>query len=194
MRRRLVDVQANRYGDERLAHLLRLLRPAPRDWITKAQRIVVAPSIPGHAHAAEMRLTDGDLMVLRQALDDPVFRERFDADPIAAAQAAELHDLALRLASELRELVALAERIALDDVYRAELNTDPMAALVAAGMPSTTVEPLLLALAVPEELLAKLPDVVAHHHEQPPLRATLIITLLESTAVVEAIRSRARRA
>jgi putative modified peptide len=141
-----------------------------------------------------MRLTNGDLVVLRRALDDSAFRERFDADPIAAVRAAELHDLALRLASELRELVALAERIAIDDVYRAELNTDPMAALVAAGMPSTTAEPLLQALAVPEELLAKLPDVVAHLHEQPPLKAPLIITLLESTAVVEAIRSRARRA
>jgi putative modified peptide len=191
---RLVDVRANRYGDERLAHLLRLLRPAPRDWITKAQRIFFDLSTSGHAHAAEMRLTDGDLVVLRHALDDSAFRERFDVDPIAAVQAAELHDLALRLASELRELVALAERIATDDVYRAELNTDPVAALVAVGMPATTAEPLLQALAVPEGVLAKLPEVVAHQHEQPPIKAPLIITLLESTAVVEAIRSRARRA
>jgi hypothetical protein len=132
-------------------------------------------------------------VVLRHALDDPAFRERFDADPIAAVEAADLHDLALRLASELRELVALAERIA-DDVYRTELNADPVAALVAAGMPATTAEPLLQALAVPDDVLAKLPEVVAHQHEPPPLKARLIITLLESTAVVEAIRSRARRA
>ena len=159
-----------------------------------AQRIFFDLSIPGQARAAETRLTDGDLVVLRHALDDPVFRERFDADPIAAAQAAELHDLALRLASEMRELVALAERIAIDDVYRAELDTDPVAALVAAGMPATTAEPLLQALAVPHDVLGKLPEVVAHQHEQPPLKAQLIIALLESTAVVETIRSRARRA
>ena len=194
MLKRPVDVRANPYGDERLARLLRLLPPAPRDWVTKAQRIFFDLSTPGEARAAETRLTDGDLVVLRHALDDPLFRQHFDRDPIAAAQAAELHDLALRLAGEMRELVALAERIALDDVYRAELDANPQEALVAAGMPATTAEPLLQALAVPDDVLAKLPDVVAHQHEPPPLKARLIITLLESAAVVEAIRSRARRA
>jgi hypothetical protein len=188
------DVRVNPYGDERLACLLRLLRPAPRDWITKAQRIFFDLSIPGQARTAETRLTEGDLAELRHALDDPLFRQRFDADPIAAAQAAGLHELALRLASEMRELVALAERIAIDDVYRAELEADPVAALVAAGMPATTAEPLLQALAARDDVLAKLPEVVAHQHEQPPLKARLLITLLGSTAVVETIRSPARRA
>ena len=194
MRWRLVDVRANPYRDERLARLLRILRPAPRDWIASAQRIFFDLSIPGQARAAEARLADGDLVVLRRALDDALFRQRFDADPIAATQAAELHELAARLASEMRELVALAERIAIDDVYRAELDADPAAALVAAGMPATTAEPLLQVLAVSDDVLAKLPDVVAHQHEPPPLKARLIITLLESNAVVETIRSRARRA
>ena len=190
----LFDVRVNPYGDERLARLLRLLRPAPRDWITKAQRIFFDVSIPGQVRAAETRLTDRDLAELSHALDDPLFRRRFDADPIAAAQAAGLHELALRLASEMRELVALAERIAIDDVYRAELDADPVAALVAAGMPATIAEPLLQALAVPDDVLAKLPEVVAHEHEQLPLKARLIVTLLGSTAVVETIRSPARRA
>ena len=64
-----------------------------------------------------------------------------------------------------------------------------MAALVAAGMPAATAEPLLQALAVPDDVLAKLPEVVAHQYEQPPLRARLLILLLGSTAVAEKIRS-----
>lgn len=160
-----------------------------------AQRIFLDLSLPGRPRASETRLAEGDLAELRHALDlDPLFRQRFDADPIAAAQAAGMRELALRLAWEMRELVALAERIASDDVYRAELDADPVAALVAAGMPAATAEPLLQALAVPEKLFAKLPEVVAHQHEQPPLRARLLMILLGSTAVVETIRSPARRA
>jgi hypothetical protein len=94
----------------------------------------------------------------------------------------------------MRELVALAERIANDDVYRAELDRDPVAALVAAGMPAATAEPLLQALAVPEDVLAKLPEVVAHQYEEPPLEARLLILLLGSTAVAEKIRSATRGA
>jgi hypothetical protein len=43
-------------------------------------------------------------------------------------------------------------------------------------------------------VLAKLPEVVAHQHEQPPLKARLLILLLGSSAVAEKIRSPARRA
>jgi hypothetical protein len=178
----------NAHGDVRLAHLLRVLRPAPEGWITKAQRI--------HDAAAEARtLTDRDLAELGQRLEiDPVFRQRFDADPVAAVEAAGMHELALRLEQEMRELVALAERIASDDTYRAELDTDPLAALAATAMPAATAEPLLRALAVPDEVLAKLPDVVAHRYEAPPLRARLLILLLGSPAVSEKIRAATRGA
>ena len=58
----------------------------------------------------------------------------------------------------------MAGRIARDDAYRVELAADPLAALAAAGIPAAaTTEPLLRALAVSEEMVAKLPEVVAHH-------------------------------
>jgi putative modified peptide len=134
-------------------------------------------------------LTAGDLAKLARELEtDSLFRRRFDADPVAAAEAAGMRELALGLEREMRELVALAERIANDDVYRAELDRDPVAALAAAGMPAATAEPLLQALAVPDEALARLPEVVAHQHEQLPLKAHLLILLLGSTAVAEKIR------
>ena len=143
----------------------------------------------------ERWLTDSDLAKLGPELEiDPMFRQRFDADPIAAVEAAGMHELALRLEREMRELVALAERIANDDVYRAELDRDPVTALVAAGIPAATAEPLLQALAVPEDVLAKLPEVVAHQYEEPPLKARLLILLLGSAAVARKIRSAARRA
>jgi hypothetical protein len=184
----LFDVPVNSYGDVRLARLLRLLRPAPPDWVTKAQRI------PFDISARE-RLTDGDLAELGRKLEiDPMFRQRFDADPVAAAEAAGMHELALGLQREMREVVALAERIVNDDVYRAELYTDPVTALVAAGMPAATAEPLLQALSVPDEVLAKLPEVVAHQHEEVPLRARLLIFLLGRPAVAEKIRAASRGA
>jgi hypothetical protein len=174
----LCDVPVNPVGHERLVRLLRLLRPAPQDWVTAAQRI------------PETGLTDGDLSALARELEiDPIFRQRFDADPVAAAEAAGMRELALGLQREMRGLVALAERIANDDVYRAELDTDPVAALVAAGIPAETAEPLLQALAVPDEVLAMLPEVVAHQNEPLPLRARLLILLLGSIAVAEKIRS-----
>jgi len=191
----LIDVPVNPYGDERLARLLRLLRPAPQGWLTKAQRIPLDMSVRDQSVAEERWLTDGDLAELGRQLEiDPMFRQRFDADPVAAAEAAGMRELALGLEREMRELVALAERIANDDVYRAELDTDPVAALVAAGMPAATAEPLLQALAVPDEVLAKLPEVVAHQYEQLPLKARLLILLLGSAAVAEKIRSATRGA
>jgi hypothetical protein len=61
-------------------------------------------------------------------------------------------------------------------------------------MPAATADPLLQALAVPEEVLAMLPEVVAHQHEQLPIEARLLILLLGSTAVAERIRSATRGA
>ena len=140
--------------------------------------------------AAQSGLTEGDLAELGQKLEiDLMFRQRFDVDPVAAAEGAGMHQVALGLKREMLGLVALAERIANDDVYRAELHTDPVGALVAAGMSAATADPLLQALAVPEEVLAMLPEVVAHQHEQLPIEARLLILLLGSTAVAEKIRS-----
>jgi putative modified peptide len=191
----LFDVPLNPYDDGRLVRLLRLLRPAPEGWVTKAQRIPLDMSLGDQPVVEESWLTDGDLAKLGRELEiDPMFRQRFDADPVAAAEAAGMRELALGLEREIRELVALAERIANDDAYRAELDSDPVAALVAVGMPAATVEPLLQALTVPDDLLAKLPEVVAHQHEQLPLRAHLLILLLGSTAVAEKIRSGTRGA
>jgi hypothetical protein len=189
-------VPVDPFDDERLVSLLRLLRPAPQGWVTKARRIPLDISLPDQQVVEARRLTDGDLAKLARELEtDPMFRQRFDADPVAAAEAAGMRELALGLEREMRELVALAERIAHDDVYRAELDTDPTAVLVAAGMPAAIVEPLLQALAVPDEVLARLPEVVAHQHvQQPPLKAQLLILLLGSSAVAEKIRSVTRNA
>jgi putative modified peptide len=118
-----------------------------------------------------------------------MFRQRFDSDPVAAADETGMRELALRLKREMRDLVALAERITNDDAFRSELDADPVAALVVAGMPAETAEPLLHALAVPDEVLTRLPDVAAHQHEQVSRRARLLILLLGTTAVVEKIRT-----
>ncbi len=186
----LIDVPVNAHGDAQLAHLLRLLRPARQGWITKAQGIVFDRSLRDSGAEAS-KLTDGDLAELGRKLEiDPVFGQRFDVDPVAAVEAAGMHELASGLEREMREIVALAERIANDDVYRAELDADPVTALVAAGLPAATAEPLLRALAVPDEVLAKLPDVVAHQSEELPLKTRLLILLLGRPAVAEKIRAR----
>ena len=177
----------NPHGDVRLTHLLQLLRPAPEGWITKAQGI-------WDSRADATTLTDRDLVELGHRLEiDPVFRRSFDADPVAAVEAAGMDELASRLDQEMRELIALAERIANDNVYHSELDTDPVSTLAATDLPAATAEPLLRALAVPDDVLAKLPDVVAHQHEEQPLRARLLILLLGSPAVAEKIRAAARR-
>jgi putative modified peptide len=176
------------YDDEGLARLLRLLRPPPEGWVTKAQRIPLDMSVRERS-LAEETLTAGDLAELGRMLEIDSFRRGFDADPVAAAEAAGMHELALGLEREIRELVGLAERIANDDAYRAELVSDPVAALVGAGIPAATAEPLLQALAVPDEVLARLPEIVAHQHEQLPLKARLLMLLLGSSAVAEEIRS-----
>jgi hypothetical protein len=188
----LFDVPANPYGDERLALLLRLLPPVPQGWVTKAQRIPFDIGVRHQPEADEKMWTDGGLAELGRKLEtDPMFRQRFDVDPVGAAEAAGMHELALGLEQEMRELVALAERIANDNVYRAELETNPASALVEAGMPAAIAEPLLQALTVADDVLAKLPEVVAHQYEQLPHKARLLILLLGRPAVVEKIRAEA---
>jgi hypothetical protein len=180
-----MDVPTNSRDHERLARLLRLLRPAPVGWVTRAQHIVLEMSA----------LTDRHLIELGRKLEsDPSFRKRFDADPVAAAETMGMREVALGLEREIRGLVALAERIASDNVYRAALDADPVAELRAAGMPPAAADPLLRALAIDDETLAKLPEVVAHGHEPIPRTARLLILLLGSTAVVEKIRSASRSA
>jgi putative modified peptide len=177
----LFDVPVNAHGDARLAQLLRLLHTVPQGWVTKAQQIPILEA---------SGLTDRDLAKLGRQLEiDPMFRQRFDADPVAAAEAAGMHEVASGLEWEIRELIALAGRIANDDVFRTELNSDPAAALAATGMPAVAAEPLLHALAVPDDVIAKLPEVVAHQNEQLPLKSRLLILLLGRPGVTEKIRA-----
>jgi hypothetical protein len=181
LRPRPEDVSVNRYDAERLARLLRLLRPAPRGWLAKARRIALEIGV----------LTDHDLAALGRKLEsDSSFRQRFDSDPVAASKEIGMRGLALRLELEMRELVALAERVAKDEVFRSELDADPVAALVAAGMPGGTAEPLLHALDASDEGLAKLPEVVAHKLEPVPQRTRLLILLLGTSALAERLRAK----
>ena len=182
------------YGDERLARLLRLLRPAPQAWVESAKRIFLDHRVSDTPAPARKLLTNGDFARLRQALEaDPVFRMRFDADPAAAAEDAGMPDIAAGLQQEIRELVALAERVAYDDVFRVKLEADPIATLDAAGMPEAAAEQLLSAL-VPDQGLARMSEVVAHHQGELPLKAHLVLLLLGSTAVTEKIHAAARGA
>jgi hypothetical protein len=182
-------VALNGHSRERLASLLRLLRPAPQQWVTKAQSTILELLARDRAAVDESPLTESQLTELGHALErDPAFRQSFDADPVAAAEAAGLPELARGLERELRGLVALAERVAADDSFRSELGRDPLRVLVAAGIPSAGVEPLLHALEG-SDAASVVPDVVAHQHEQLPLRPRLVILLLRSRAVAESIRN-----
>jgi hypothetical protein len=172
--------------DERLARLLRLLRPAPASWVARAKRIALA-------YARATRLTDRDLELLTSRLaEDALFREQFDADPVAAARAAGLRDLAVVLAAEVHELIALAEQIATDESYRAELGADPIATLSSAGIPVESSEQLLEALGVGEDVHARVPEVVAHVQLEQPIRARLVNLLLGTTSVASKLHAAAR--
>jgi hypothetical protein len=171
----------NRYDDERVALLLQTLRPAPDDWVERAQQIPVGPPT-----------TEADVAELSRKLEsDADLRQRFDADPVAAAESAGMPALATQLRREIRELVTLAERIANDSAYRAQLDEDPQAALVAAGIPGEITEPLLRAFALPEDLLDKVPEVSAHAIAKLSPQARLVILLL-GTSAFNAIRSSSR--
>ena len=187
-------VRVSPYSHERIAHLLRLLRPAPESWVTRAQRTISDLILRNEPVTAGVRLTEGDLAALGRALEAPLFRQRFDADPVGASRAAGHPQLASALEQEIQGLVALAERIAEDDAYRTELDADPAATLARSGLPAATAEPLLRALAEPDDALAEPPEVVAHAHEQLPVRARLLVLLLGTSAVAEKMRVVARRA
>ena len=185
---------ATPYGNERLARLLRLLRPAPEGWVARAKHIFsdqgarLAPAGVGTA------LTDGDLRELRQALEnDPSFRERFDVDPVAATEAAGMRDLASAIDHEMRELVALAQRVARDDAYRSALESDPVGMVGAAGLPEVTAGQLVDALGEADGARTQ-PEVVAHGQEQLSPRAWLVLLLLGSAGLVERLRAAARGA
>jgi hypothetical protein len=169
---------AQRYDEERLGELLQLLRPAPEAWVRRAQEIPLAEP-----------LSDSDVGELARRLEtDEGFRKRFDADPVAAAEFAGMSGLAGQLRREMQELTALAERITSDSAYREQLEEDPQAALVGAGMPGEAAEPLLRAFAMPENVLEKV-EVCAHRSEGLSLKARLIMLLLGTSAVNEAVRT-----
>jgi hypothetical protein len=135
-------------------------------------------------------LTDSDVAELSRRLErDAAFRKRFDVDPVEAAESAGMTALATQLRRELRELVTLAERITTDGAYLAQLEDNPQAAVVAAGIPGETTEPLLRAFALPDAVLDKVPEVSAHCMETLSPKARLVILLLGTSAVDALIRS-----
>jgi hypothetical protein len=162
-----------RYDEERLVRLLRMLRAAPREWIRRAQRIPI--ELGGRPSAT---LTARDVEELGRRLErDPSFRLQFDADPVAAVGEAGMHELGGRLRREIQELVALAERVARDEAYPADLAA-----------------PLLQVLGLPTEAPAELADVQAHTFGERPLEERLLLLLLTSRAVAEELRAAARGA
>lgn len=167
-----------RYNEERLGELLQVLRPAPEAWLRRAQEIPLGPPL---SYSAVSELA-------RRLETDEGFRRRFDADPVAAAEIAGMSDLSAQLRREMHELVALAERITSDSAYREQLTEDPEAVLVAAGIPGETAEPLLRALALPDDVLEKV-EVCAHRSEGLSLKARLVMLLLGTSAVNEAVRA-----
>jgi len=105
-------VVANSYSQVRLTRLLRLLVPAPETWVVSGQRAIAEMLARDRASGTRPVLGDVELSRLSRALDlDPIFRESFDADPVAAVEAAGWPVLARSLEREITELVALAERI-----------------------------------------------------------------------------------
>jgi hypothetical protein len=176
------------YTENRLAYLLRLLPPAPQRWITGTQR-AISDLILGSRNGTGAAL-DTQMAELRGALElDPSFQQAFDADPIAATEAAGWFDLARALETELSELVALAERVAADASYRDELNADPIGTLELAGMSSDTAEQLLRALDAPDDVVARVPEVVAHVHGHQTTRTQLVLLLLRSDTVGRSIQA-----
>src|SRR6266542_2711748 len=113
---RLAYVVMPRYDEARLVRLLRLLRAPPLEWIRRAQRIPLEIGLRRERVAEATTLTDRDLTELGRRLErDPSFRQQFDVDPVAATEAAGMPELGSRLQREIRELVALAERVASDE-------------------------------------------------------------------------------
>jgi hypothetical protein len=164
-----------RYDDGRLGRLLRLLRVPPLEWVRRAQRIPLTSAL----------LSDRDLAELGRKLEqDLSFRRDFDADPIAAAEAAGMQEVAVRLERELRELVALAEEVANNDARRAEL----LASLRDESAPVAGAKPLL-------ELLAVGSDVEAHVLvDKPTADESLLLLLLTSPGVADELRAALNRA
>lgn len=182
-------VVANSYSQDRLARLLRLLAPAPERWVASAQRAIAEMLARDRASGTRLVLGEIELSTLSRALDlDPTFRESFDADPVAAVEAAGWPMLARSLEREITELVALAERIAADAAFREELHEHPVTTLEESGLPFPAIEPLLEALQVPEEVRARVPEVVAHHLAGESSRSRLLLLIIENRAVVGILR------
>ena len=164
-----------RYDEGRLVRLLRLLRIPPLEWVRRAQRIPLTSAL----------LSDRDLAELGRRLEvDPSFRRDFDADPVAAADRAGMREIGVRLQRELRELVALAERVAGDEVRRAEL----MAALGDESAPVAGAKPVLELLAVASTGA----DVEAHGVDKPGATESLLLLLLTSPSVADELRAAVR--
>ena len=158
-----------------------MLRPVPDAWVRRAREIPLGPP-----------LTDSDVAELARKLEaDEGFRKRFDADPVAAAEFAGMSRLSAQLRREMNDLVALAERITGDGAYREQLEEDPQAALLSAGVPGEAAEPLLRALDLPGDVLEKV-EVVAHRKEGVSLKDRLVMLLLGTSALDEAIRAATR--
>ena len=181
------------HTDERLGRLLRLLRPAPQAWVARAKRLGERLTEESRLGGVG-RLTDADLKWLSEEMErDPDFRRRFDADPVAATKAAGRHELALGLERELGDLVALAERIATDEAYRFKLRADPVGAIAETGLPEATAEQIVRSLALSDDVLDRLPEVVAHAQERLSLRERALIVLLGRPAVAQRLRDVAAR-
>ena len=170
----LIDVPVNSHGDARLARLLRLLRPAPEAWVARAQRIPLGDEPSGSTGRGRDR-TDrwrpGDPR--EGARDRPGVSAALRRRPRRCGRGGR----AARARVGTGAGAARARSSCRADRKRRRLPgraaPRPGGGARRCGYAHGDRRALLRALAVPDEVLAKLPDFVAHQHEQLPIKARL---------------------
>ena len=109
-------------------------------------------------------------------------------------EAAGMHDLAAGLEQEVTRTSRSCRTVARDSVLRAELRETRWRRWLRRASLRLPTTKLLTALDRQAEADALAPEVVAHHHQSPPVRSQLRIILLGSTSVTDKIRSALRDA
>ena len=117
-----------------------------------------------------------------RAETDDGFAESLDSDTAAALRDAGFEELAAEVERERDRIAELGEQLFADEAFRTSVENDPTA-LTHWGIPEEALEPVLVALGAPDELVERVGgDVQAHGVGGELLSATATVAALGAFA------------
>jgi hypothetical protein len=119
-------------------------------------------------------------------VDDDAFAEALERDPLTALRDGGYDELTEAVVEQRDRIEELVDRIYTDDAFRREVEDDPLGRLGDWGLPELAIEPVLVLVGAPDDVVERATaDVEAHGLGKKPASIAALAAVLGTLAFAQ---------